>query len=270
MDEQMKGEKHPRMLFLRLFGRQTHCDFGFQEKTLMLVLKIGHRFVKTSAYISITGCIWQFNMFSVSSVTECFLLTVMSYDRYLAICKPLHYASIMTWRSCIFLVMSCWSLGFLLSMIVTVMIHYLHFCGPYTIDHLFCDYTPLMQLSCSDTTILKMTVFLIATPGTVLQPFFIIATYINIILNILRISSSSKRQKAFSTCSSHLSVVCLYYGTLIATYATPTDGRLSTRNKLLSLIYTVGTPMMNPIIYTLKNKEIQAVIRKYVDQHQRK
>ncbi|OCT90876.1 hypothetical protein XELAEV_18019493mg [Xenopus laevis] len=219
------------------------------------------------AYMSVAGCIIQFYMFGVSSVTECFLLTAMSYDRYLAICKPLHYASTMTYRFCVCLVMCCWLLGFMITLVIAVMISNLNFCGPHIIDHLFCDYAPLMDLSCSNTTILKFIVFSIASTETITETVFIIATYVCIFLNIVRISSSSGRQKAFSTCSSHLAVVCTYYGSLISIYVAPSKGHLIIIKKILSLMYTVVTPLLNPIIYSLKNLEIQAVIKKFVRKH---
>ncbi|KAG8431706.1 hypothetical protein GDO86_020392 [Hymenochirus boettgeri] len=213
------------------------------------------------AIMTFSGCILQLYVFSVTSITECCLLTAMSYDRYVAICKPLHYPTIMTFTVCICLVSCCWFLGFFLSLVVNTMIYHLHFCGSNIIDHLFCDYSPLVRLSCSDTTVLKIIVFLILTPETVVQAFFIVTTYLCIFLSILRMSSG--RQKVFSTCSSHLAVVCMYYGTLIAIYVAPSQGRLTIINKILSLVYTVGTPLLNPIIYSLKNKEIKDVLQKH-------
>ncbi|KAM4749335.1 olfactory receptor 11A1-like [Rhinophrynus dorsalis] len=216
--------------------------------------------LKEGAIISFVGCISQFYMFGVSSVTECLLLTVMSYDRYLAICKPLHYTTIMNFTFCLHLVLCSWMLGFFVTLIVIILLNSLHFCGPNIIDHFFCDYAPLMQLSCSDTKIIQMIFVLIAAPETMIETAFIIATYFSIFLTILRISSSAGRQKAFSTCSSHLAVVCTYYGTLMAIYVAPSGGHLFNMNKILSLLYTVVTPLLNPIIYSLKNQEMRTAL----------
>ncbi|KAM4749339.1 olfactory receptor 11L1-like [Rhinophrynus dorsalis] len=205
-----------------------------------------HVTLKEGTIISFFSCISQFYMFGVSSVTECLLLTVMSYDRYLAICKPLHYTTIMNFRFCLHLVLCSWMLGFIIAMIVSILINSLHFCGPNIIDHFFCDLAPLMQLSCSDTKIIKMIVVLIAGAETIIETAFIIATYFSIFLTILKISTSTGRQKAFSTCSSHLAVVCTYYGTLMAIYVAPSGGHLCNMNKILSLLDTVVTPLLNP------------------------
>ncbi|KAM4749363.1 olfactory receptor 5P66-like [Rhinophrynus dorsalis] len=223
--------------------------------------------LKEGAIISFVGCFSQFSMLCVSSVTECLLLTVMSYDRYLAICKPLHYRTIMNFTFCRNLVLSSWLLGFFISLLATIVLHSLHFCGPNVIDHFFCDSTPLLKLSCSDTKIVQILFLLIASPETMIETVFIISTYCSIFLTILRISSATGRQKAFSTCSSHLAVVCTYYGTLIAIYVVPSGGHLFNMNKILSLLYTVVTPLLNPIIYSLKNQEIRKAFKTYFQRH---
>ncbi|KAM4749425.1 olfactory receptor 11L1-like [Rhinophrynus dorsalis] len=223
--------------------------------------------LKEGAIISFVGCISQISMLGVSSATECLLLTVMSYDRYLAICKPLHYTTIMNFIFRRYLVLCSWMLGFFITLIVINLLNSLYFCGPNTIDHFFCDYAPLLQLSCSDTRIVQILFVLIAAPETIIQTVFIISTYISIFLTILRISSSTGRQKAFSTCSSHLAVVCAYYGSLMAVYVSPSGGHLFNLNKILSLLYTVVTPLLNPIIYSLKNQEIRKAFKIYFHKH---
>ncbi|KAM4749424.1 olfactory receptor 5P66-like [Rhinophrynus dorsalis] len=223
--------------------------------------------LKEGAIISYVGCISQFSMLCVSSTTECLLLTVMSYDRYLAICKPLYYTSKMNLTVCRHLIVFSWILVFFITLIVIILLNSLHFCGPNIIDHFFCDYSPLLQLSCSDTRIVQILSVLIAAPETIIQTVFIISTYISIFLTILRMSSSTGRQKAFSTCSSHLGVVCTYYGSLMAVYVAPSGGHLFNLNKILSLLYTVVTPLVNPIIYSLKNQEIRKAFKIYFHKH---
>ncbi|KAM4749376.1 olfactory receptor 11L1-like [Rhinophrynus dorsalis] len=223
--------------------------------------------LKEGAIISFVGCFSQISVFGVSSVTECLLLTIMSYDRYLAICKPLHYATIMNFTFCRHLVLCSWMLGFFISLIFIILLNRLHFCGPDIIDHFFCDFAPLLQLSCSDTRIVQILSVLIAAPETIIQIVFIISTYFSIFLTILRMSSSTGRQKAFSTCSSHLAVVCTYYGSLMATYVAPSGGHLFNMNKILSLLYTVVTPLLNPIIYSVKNQEIRKAFKIYFKKH---
>ncbi|KAM4749343.1 olfactory receptor 11A1-like [Rhinophrynus dorsalis] len=223
--------------------------------------------LKEGAIISFFGCISQFYMFGVSLITECLLLTVMSYDRYLAICKPLHYTSIMNFTFRLHLVLCSWMLGLFITMIVSILMNSLHFCGPNIIDHFFCDYSPLLQLSCSDTKVIQMIVVLIDAPETMIETAFIITTYFSIFLTILRISSSNGRHKAFSTCSSHLAVVCTYYGTLMAIYVAPTGGSLFNMNKILSLLYTVVTPLLNPVIYSLKNQEMRTALTMCFHKH---
>uniref|UniRef100_A0A8C5M4C1 Olfactory receptor n=1 Tax=Leptobrachium leishanense TaxID=445787 RepID=A0A8C5M4C1_9ANUR len=221
---------------------------------LQVTLHNGH-------HMTVNGCITQLYFFSFSSVTECFLLTVMSYDRYAAICKPLHYQTIMSFTFCRGLVMFSWMLGSGLTSIITVLLSRLDFCYSGDIDHFFCDFAPLVQLSCSDTTIVQTVVYIIGTPETVTETLFIISTYVCIFRAIHRISSTTGKQKAFSTCSSHLAVVCMYYGTLIGIYIFSSGNHSISMNKSLSLVYTVVTPLLNPIIYSLRNQEIKNTIK---------
>ncbi|XP_053575524.1 olfactory receptor 11L1-like [Bombina bombina] len=216
--------------------------------------------LKKGATMSVIECITQFCMFASLSSSECFILTVMSYDRYMAICKPLHYTNVMNFTFCINLIIWSWLTGLIVTLPVSVMLYNLNFCGPNIIDHFFCDFKPIVQLSCSDTTIVEIIVFLVASPETFIQIMFIVGSYIYIFVTIMHISSKLERRKTFSTCSSHLTVVCTYYGTLISIYVAPTQGQTFNINKVLSLLYTVVTPLLNPIIYSLRNKEIKTAI----------
>ncbi|XP_075061703.1 olfactory receptor 5P56-like [Mixophyes fleayi] len=240
------------------------CEVTFTTSVAPIML---HVILNSGGTISVSGCIIQFYACSVTLIIECLLLTVMSYDRYLAICKPLHYSTTMNSSFCFHIVGWCWALGFMIALIIVILMSNLYFCGPNVIDHFFCDFAPIVELSCSDTSILEMAVFGIATPETVVETLFIISTYVCIAIAILKIPSATGRQKAFSTCSSHLAVVCTYYGTLIAVYVSPSRGQSSNTKKILSLLYTVVTPLFNPIIYSLKNQEMKAAIRKRMDKH---
>ncbi|KAM7149934.1 olfactory receptor 5AP2-like [Macrochelys suwanniensis] len=212
--------------------------------------------------ISFSGCLTQYYFFGSLVVTECLLLSAMSYDRYLAICNPLHYAARMSGRACLQLAGSSWIGGFLCSGMSTLSISQLIFCGSNVIDHFFCDFIPLVKLSCNDPHLMEtLAVALILLFSLV--PFLLtLMSYICIIATILRIPSPTGRQKAFSTCSSHLIVVSIYYATLLIVYMFPTTDILSDFKKVLSVIYTVLTPLVNPLIYSLRNKEVQEALRK--------
>ncbi|XP_063785663.1 olfactory receptor 10A7-like [Pseudophryne corroboree] len=219
--------------------------------------------MKDGEVISLTACMSQFYFFSASTNSECFLLSVMSYDRYLAICHPLRYISIMDFNLKLNLVFWSWLIGFTVTIIITNLVCNLHFCGPNIIDHFFCDLAPILQLSCSETSMVEAQAVIFSVPVILLPFIFIIATYIFISFSIIRISSSAERQKAFSTCSSHLAIVCTYYGTLISVYLFPLKGHSPNLSKILSLLYIIVTPLLNPIIYSLRNQEIQAALKKY-------
>ncbi|KAM8921385.1 olfactory receptor 11L1-like [Pelodytes ibericus] len=213
----------------------------------------------------LSACIVQLQFFGVSVGTECLLLTVMSYDRYLAICDPLRYTSIMGVNIRLQLVASCWSLGFIISFITVILVSKLNFCGPNIIDHFFCDLLPLLRLSCSDTFVVRLENIVLGTPITLFPAIIITITYVCIFMAILKIPSTSGRQKTFSTCSSHLAVVTTFYGTLITLYVIPSSGHSLNANKVLSLMYTVVTPLFNPIIYSLRNKEIRVAFKRYIN-----
>ncbi|XP_053218687.1 olfactory receptor 6F1-like [Podarcis raffonei] len=214
--------------------------------------------------ISIPGCITQFYFFTSLIATECGLLAMMSYDRYVAICKPLHYGTHMTEKQCVLMAAGCWIAGFLSMSVMTYLITRLTFCGPNEIEHFFCDFTPITSIACSETQTLELMSFIFSTIFT-LPPFSLTVTsYTFIITTILRIPSATGRQKAFSTCSSHLVVVTIYYGTLILVYVLPKTENMRKLNKVFSVFYTILTPLVNPLIYSLRNKEVKESLRKSI------
>ncbi|XP_025978288.1 olfactory receptor 6P1-like [Dromaius novaehollandiae] len=219
-------------------------------------------FLTGDRIISVRGCMAQLYFFGCFLVSECYLLAMMSYDRYLAICQPLLYTSLMTWKVSLQLAAASWLAGFLTSTVATSFLSHLRFCGLRIIDHFFCDFTPVLELACSDTNVVRLLAFILAILDIVFPFLFTLASYVCIIAAILRIPSSVGRQKAFSTCSSHLTIVTVFYGTLIVVYTLPRTPQLRQLNKVFSFFYTVLTPLVNPLIYSLRNREVREALRK--------
>ncbi|XP_075200180.1 olfactory receptor 10A7-like [Anomaloglossus baeobatrachus] len=230
--------------------------------TTDIVPNLLHILFNNGATITFIGCLTQLYLFCALETFECLLLTVMSYDRYVAICKPLHYNFIMTSGHCVILTVISWLFGFSLILIDVITIVNIHFCGPNIIDHLFCDLVPLLRLACSDTLIIDLEVYLQSIPNVLIPTTIIVMSYTFIVQTVLRIPSSTGRQKAFSTCSSHLTVVSIFYWTMFSVYIIPTKGQTPIISKILSLLYTVITPLVNPIIYSLRNKDITKAVQK--------
>ncbi|XP_056425619.1 olfactory receptor 1020-like [Hyla sarda] len=225
-----------------------------------IVPNLLHILLNNGGTMTFIGCMIQFYFFSTSESFECLLLAVMSYDRYVAICNPLRYSSIMTSGHCVILTVICWFSGVSITLICIITTAKLNFCGPNVIDYLFCDLVPLLELSCSDTSIVHLELYIISIPDVFIPTIIIVLSYTNIVLAILRIPSNTGRQKAFSTCSSHLIVVSIFYGTLFGVYIVPTKGQTLTITKILSLLFTVLTPLVNPLIYSLRNKDIKKAV----------
>ncbi|XP_068129361.1 olfactory receptor 1-like [Hyperolius riggenbachi] len=213
------------------------------------------------ASMSFLGCLTQLHFFGFSEIAECFLLLVMSYDRYLAVCFPLHYVSLMNKELCIKCAFLSWMLSWCIELILTLTIYFLKFCGPNIVDHFFCDMNALMQLSCSDVSMVKIEGTLICILVLVLPFLLVTVSYIYIAQAILKISSFSGRLKSFSTCSSHLTVVSIFYGTLMTMYLVPNKGQSQVFGKTMAMLYTVITPFLNPFIYSLRNKDIKEALR---------
>ncbi|XP_054849883.1 olfactory receptor 11L1-like [Eublepharis macularius] len=219
-------------------------------------------FLSGDKTISFSTCLAQLYLFGVLAGTECYFLAVMSYDRYLAICKPLHYTMLMNGRVCSLLIAVSWICGSLGISVLIFLVSQLTFCGPNKINHFFCDFTPVIRLSCNDTALIEIIAFTVSFVCTLPPLLITLTSYVCIIHSILRIPSTTGKQKAFSTCSSHLTVVSCFYGSLMIVYVLPNISSLSEVKKLLSLFYTLLTPLLNPLIYSLRNKEVKEAVRK--------
>ncbi|NWX23745.1 O10A7 protein, partial [Aegotheles bennettii] len=229
--------------------------------TLNIVPKMLVDLLLERKIISFSACALQLYLVIVLVTSECFLLGAMAYDRYVAICHPLHYTITMSRRVCLHMVMACWAAGALLSAGLTAWLFSYPFCGSKEIEHFFCDIAPVLDLVCSDTYLFELLVF-IATVIIVLIPFILIAaSYIQIIHTILQIPSAQGRHKMFSTCIAHLVVVTLFYCTTGLIHLKPKSSLSANSRKLVALSYTVVTPMLNPIIYSLRNKEVKHALK---------
>ncbi|XP_077169533.1 olfactory receptor 12D1-like [Paroedura picta] len=215
--------------------------------------------------ISFSGCLAQLHFFHFTGSSEGVLLAVMAYDRYVAICYPLRYAIIMNKQVCLLLATATWSTGFFHALVHTVMTSQLHFCGPNLVQHFFCDVKPLLRLACGSIQ-LNVSLLNIVTGFLVMLSFFLtLLSYLYIITFLfLKIQSHKARWKAFSTCSSHLTVVVLLYVPVLFNYMSPSSGKSLQREMISTLMYNVGVSVLNPLIYTLRNKEMKEAIRKTV------
>lgn len=233
--------------FTSVFAPQVLVNIGTGDKT-----------------ISFAGCFTQYFFAIFLGATEFYLLAAMSYDRYVAICKPLHYTTIMSRRLCIQLVLCSWFSGFLVVIVLHIMTLQLPFCASNVINHYFCDYTVLLHLSCSDTRVIELVEFVLAVVTLIFTFMLLILSYTYIIRTILRIPSVQQRKKAFSTCSSHMIVVSLSYGSCIFMYINPSVKDAATFNKGVAVLNSSVAPLLNPFIYTLRNKQVKIAFKDMV------
>ncbi|KAM9313341.1 olfactory receptor 13A1-like [Gastrophryne carolinensis] len=259
------------IITLVYFSRKLHTPMYFfltqlSLSDLMLTTDISpnllHIMLREQGTMLLAHCLFQYYVFIVAEYVECLLLTVMSYDRYLAICDPLHYTTIMSKMFCKKLATASWLWSIFTMMISVFTVACLDFCGPNIIDHFFCDILPLVKLSCSDTFMIRVEMMLLSVPTLFIPFLLIIISYSYVIFTIRKISSTTGKRKAFSTCSAHLTVVSMYYVFMILIYDLPSTGQALTIMKALSLFYTVGTPLLNPIIYSLRNEDITRALEK--------
>ncbi|XP_032702438.1 olfactory receptor 8J3-like [Lontra canadensis] len=216
---------------------------------------------KTTSYYE---CATQLGGFLVFIVAEVFTLAVMAYDRYVAICNPLLYMVVVSPQICLLLVSLTYLYSFSTAIVVSFCIFSLSYCSSNVINHFFCDIVPLLTLSCSDTYLPETIVFISAATNLVLSLVIVLVSYFNIVLSILRMRSSEGRRKAFSTCASHMMAVTVFYGTLLFMYLQPQANYSLDTDKIASVFYTLVIPMLNPMIYSLRNKDVKAALQRFL------
>ncbi|XP_069326651.1 olfactory receptor 5P4-like [Eulemur rufifrons] len=248
----------PMYLFL---SHLAFVDIGYSTSVTPIMIV---SFVRKRIAVPVAGCIAQLGSDVVFGTAECFLLAAMAYDRYVAICSPLLYSTHMSPRVCILLLVVSYVGGCVNSLSCISCLLSLTFCGPNKINHFFCDLPPLVKLSCTHIYIAEISPTISAGSIIVIALFIIIVSYLCILHSILKMHSSQGRHKAFSTCTSHLTAVTLFYGTVTFVYVIPKSGHSDDHIKVVSVFYTVIIPMLNPLIYSLRNKEVKEAMRKLI------
>ncbi|XP_036620483.1 olfactory receptor 10AG1-like [Trichosurus vulpecula] len=248
----------PMYFFLRHFSFLEIC---YTTVTLPRMFK---NLLTQKRNISFLACATQLCFFLIFGGTECFLLAVMAYDRYVAICNPLNYPLIMNQKICVHLVIGSCLSGIPIPIGQTYQIFSLPFCGSNHLNHVFCDVPPLLNLACGDITVNELYSYAGVFLSTIIPFLMILVSYIKIIATIQRLPSALGRQKAFSTCSSHLIVVSLFFGSGIISYCLPNSIKSAGIDKVLSLIYSIVTPVFNPLIYSLRNKDVITAVKKFL------
>ncbi|XP_003421668.2 olfactory receptor 11G2-like [Loxodonta africana] len=239
------------------------ANFSFLEICYVSsdVPKLLANIISQTKSISYAGCLLQFYFFFSMCAAECLFLSVMSFDRFLAICRPLHYPTVMTHDLCAQLVGFCWAGGFLWLLTPLTLISQVPFCGPNTIDHFLCDLAPLLALSCAPVPGTTLTCTITSSLIVILTFLYILGTYFCVLRVVLQVPSGSGRHKAFSTCASHLSVVSLFYSSVMMMYVSPGSGDHPGIQKFVTLFYALVTPFFNPLIYNFRNKDMKEALK---------
>ncbi|XP_017359234.1 olfactory receptor 6N1 [Cebus imitator] len=237
----------------------SFSELGYTAATIPKMLA---NLLSEKKTISFSGCLLQVYFFHSLGAIECYLLTAMAYDRYLAICRPLHYPTLMTLTLCAEIAIGCWLGGLAGPVVEIALISCLPFCGPNRIQHIFCDIPPMLSLACTDTSINVLVDFVINSCKILATFLLILCSYVQIICTVLRIPSAAGKRKAFSMCASHLTVVLIFYGSILFMYVRLKKSYLLDYDRALAVVYSVLTPFLNPFIYSLRNKEIKEAVRR--------
>ncbi|XP_045324023.1 olfactory receptor 13F1-like [Leopardus geoffroyi] len=248
---------HKPMYFF--LSNLSFLDIWYTSSALTPMLT---NFVTGENTISFVGCVAQMYFSLAMGATECVLLSLMAYDRYVAICNPLRYAIIMNKKVCLQIAAGSWLTGYLTTLVETVFVLQLSLCGHNTINHFACEILAVLKLVCVDTSMVELLMLVITTLILPMPVLLICISYAFILSNILRISSVGGRSKAFSTCAAHLTVVVLFFGTALSMYLKPSAVDSQEIDKFIALVYGGLTPMLNPIIYSLRNKEVKAAMKR--------
>ena len=247
---------HTPMYFF--LSQLSLVDFGYSSA---VTPKVMAGFLTGDKTISYKACVTQFFFFVAFITVESFLLAAMAYDRYAAVCKPLHYTTAMTTKACARLLVGCYCCGFLNASVHTGNVFRLSFCRANVVNHFFCDAPPLLALSCSDNYVSEMVIFFVVGFNDFFSILVIFISYLFIFITILRMRSSEGRQKAFSTCASHLTAVSIFYGTGIFMYLQPSSSHSMSADKMASVFCAMVIPMLNPLVYSLRNKEVKSAFK---------
>uniref|UniRef100_A0A452VL64 Olfactory receptor n=1 Tax=Ursus maritimus TaxID=29073 RepID=A0A452VL64_URSMA len=259
------------MVLLIYLDTQLHTPMYFLLSQLSLmdlmlicttVPKMAFNYLSGRMSISLAGCGVQIFLYLSLLGAECFLLATMAYDRYVAICHPLRYSVLMNQKICGLMAASSWILGSLDGIIVVTVALSFSYCGAREILHFFCDVPALLTLSCTNTLLFERMIFVCCIIMLLFPVAVISASYARVIVAVIHMGSGEGRRKAFATCSSHLTVVGMYYGAAMFIYMRPTSDRSPTQDKMVSVFYTILTPMLNPLIYSLRNKEVARAFKK--------
>ncbi|ELK17755.1 Olfactory receptor 1052 [Pteropus alecto] len=224
--------------------------------------KLLENFLASSQSISFAACVVQMALMSLHGTVECLLLAIMAYDRLTAICHPLLYHTFMSQRSCIQLVAATYTASVANSALLTGSIFKLPYCGPNIINHYFCDIPPVLRLACADTAEVEAIIFISSALIILFTVTIILASYAYILVTVCRMRSLAAQSKALSTCASHLAIICLFYGSVTFMYAQPSSPSSMDQNKFVSVFYTVVIPMLNPLIYSLRNKDVKIALKR--------
>ncbi|XP_057583070.1 olfactory receptor 8K1-like [Hippopotamus amphibius kiboko] len=253
----LNSKLHTPMYFL--LRHLSITDLGYST---VIGPKMTVNFVVHKNTISYNWCAVQLALFEIFIITELFILSAMAYDRYVAICKPLLYLVIMTHKVCWGLVLTPYLYSTFVSLFLTIKLFKLSFCGSNIISYFYCDCVPLISMLCSDTHELELMILIFSGCNLLSSLLIVLVSYMFIVVAILRMNSSKGRYKAFSTCSSHLTVVVVFYGTLLFIYLQPKSSHIFAIDKMASVFYTLVIPMLNPLIYSLRNKDVKDALRR--------